>query len=228
MPVYEETASIQAPPTRIYRPQRTRAAGKGEVASKMLSHKVAAQLRHSRYGIMAFLGLFFGTFLTLTSPIWLTLLFLNLPILTVLYVLYFYTKLFNPLIKLGWKLFFTVLGWFSTEEMALFNPGYSDSYSTDGLFIEGHPRNQFDRYRFQLYEHLIYDLGLIDNMEGKTLMEAGCGRGGGLRYIADRYRPRIAIGVDFNQNQVRLNPCVTLNRSTTPVAPMARGTPRRA
>ena len=42
-------------------------------------------------------------------------------------------------------------------------------------------------------------------MEGKTLMEAGCGRGGGLRYIADRYRPRIAIGVDFNQNQVRLN-----------------------
>ena len=57
-----------------------------------ISHNVALELRHNRYSLMSFAGLFFGFFLAITSPIWLTLLFLNLPIIGAFYFLFFYTK----------------------------------------------------------------------------------------------------------------------------------------
>ena len=58
-------------------------------------HSIYSYVRHSRYAIMTVLGLFFGMFLTITSPIWLTLLLLNLPVFLFLYALVSYTHVKN-------------------------------------------------------------------------------------------------------------------------------------
>ena len=92
------------------------------------------------------------------------------------------------------------MGYFSSEGNTIFNAGYSDWYIADGIFLQGHARNQIDRYRLQLYEHMANNLGQIDSMEGKTLLEAGCGRGGGLKHMVERFKPKLAIGVDFNRS----------------------------
>ena len=56
-----------------------------------------------------------------------------------------------------------------------------------------------DRYRIQMYDYVVRRLGFQDHMRGKTLLETGCGRGGGLRYLVESMNPRHAIGVDFSQ-----------------------------
>lgn len=85
-----------------------------------------------------------------------------------------------------------------SEDFGSLNLGYADWYQKDGLIVEGHTRHMADRFRLQAYEHLVKDLGLIESMEGKTLLETGCGRGGGLRYLAKKFKPRHAVGIDYN------------------------------
>ena len=63
-------------------------------------------------------------------------------------------------------------------------------------------RNQFDRYRFQLYQYAVIENGGFDDMHNKTILETGCGRGGGLNFIAQLMRPRYAIGVDSSRSNV--------------------------
>ena len=84
------------------------------------------------------------------------------------------------------------------DDFTSFNAGYADRDMYDGLILEGHPRNMLDRYRLQLYHYLVVRLGKIESMEGKSLVETGCGRGGGLKYLAEKLKPRYAIGVDIN------------------------------
>lgn len=63
-------------------------------------------------------------------------------------------------------------------------------------------RNQMDRYRFQMYQHVVIENGGFDDMQNKTILEAGCGRGGGLNFIAQLMRPRYAIGVDSSRANI--------------------------
>jgi cyclopropane fatty-acyl-phospholipid synthase-like methyltransferase len=39
-------------------------------------------------------------------------------------------------------------------------------------------------------------------MAGKSLLETGCGRGGGLHYIASKMTPEYSVGVDISDSQV--------------------------
>ncbi len=71
-----------------------------------------------------------------------------------------------------------------------------------GLFLEDPYKKLLDRYRLQLYHKIVIDNGNIDSMEGKTLLETGCGRGGGLDYLAMKLKPQYAIGVDMSPTQV--------------------------
>ena len=74
-----------------------------------------------------------------------------------------------------------------------------------GLFLEDPYKKLLDRYRLQLYHKIVIENGNIDTMEGKTLLETGCGRGGGLDYLAIKLKPQYAIGVDMSPTQVTLN-----------------------
>jgi cyclopropane fatty-acyl-phospholipid synthase-like methyltransferase len=39
-------------------------------------------------------------------------------------------------------------------------------------------------------------------MSGKTLLETGCGRGGGLHYITKKMTPESSVGIDISDSQV--------------------------
>jgi tRNA G46 methylase TrmB len=100
------------------------------------------------------------------------------------------------------------------EEFGSFNAGYADWYSHDGIMLRGHSRNILDRYRVQMYHHLIWELGRLNDMSNKTLVETGCGRGGGLNYLTEQFKPKHSIGIDMNQSSVRLLSLI-FSRSTS-------------
>lgn len=55
------------------------------------------------------------------------------------------------------------------------------------------------RYQIQLYDHL----ARLVNVEGKNVLEVGCGRGGGASYIAGRLRPKSYTGLDLTKRAVQ-------------------------
>lgn len=57
-----------------------------------------------------------------------------------------------------------------------------------------------DRLCIQLYDHLLSSLSIA----GTTVLEVGCGRGGGAGYIANYLRPRRMIGIDLCHTSVRI------------------------
>lgn len=72
------------------------------------------------------------------------------------------------------------------------NLGYSDLDSTPSA-------DDFDAYSRALYEHVIGDVSL----QGKDVLEIGCGRGAGTAHVAQRYAPRSIIGCDFAPEAIR-------------------------
>lgn len=59
-----------------------------------------------------------------------------------------------------------------------------------------------EMYCLQLYYYISATKGNVKSMKGKTLLEVGSGRGGGLTFLTKRLQPEKAVGVDFSQNQV--------------------------
>jgi 2-polyprenyl-3-methyl-5-hydroxy-6-metoxy-1,4-benzoquinol methylase len=174
-------------------------------------HDLLKQVRHARYGIMTFLGFFFLAFLFVTGPIWMMILMFNLPIIIALYITFFYTSLFNPIIKLFWRLSF---GWFSSSmanntDLTITNVGFATTSEEDieGLAylqggLPGTFRNHFDRFRYQLYQYVVIENGQLESLGDKAILETGCGRGGGLNYLAQLLHPRQAIGVDMSRTNI--------------------------
>ncbi len=80
-------------------------------------------------------------------------------------------------------------------ELLFMNYGYRDS-SSDRLDLV--PDDEKYRLPIQLYEHVISQLDL----SGKELLEVGCGRGGGLDYIASYKNILQVTGVDISKNAI--------------------------
>ena len=79
-------------------------------------------------------------------------------------------------------------------EILFMNYGYNEK---DQLI----PLNEEDahnRYSLQLYHHLAD----TTELKNKDLVEIGCGRGGGLSYIARTFSPASAIGVDLSKQAI--------------------------
>ena len=58
--------------------------------------------------------------------------------------------------------------------------------------------DETNRYSIQLYNHLT---DIVD-LKNKKIVEIGCGRGGGLAYIADYYSPDSSKGVDLSLSAI--------------------------
>ena len=41
-----------------------------------------------------------------------------------------------------------------------------------------------------------------DVLSDKRILDIGCGRGGGLAFLAKYYEPEVAIGIDFSAHQI--------------------------
>ena len=76
-------------------------------------------------------------------------------------------------------------------EVLFMNYGYSSPDQNLQLDDKDEP----NRYSIQLYHHLAAAVDL----KGKSLLEIGSGRGGGLSFIASNFPVEKALGVDLNQ-----------------------------
>lgn len=76
-------------------------------------------------------------------------------------------------------------------DVLFMNYGYHDSEEQ----IKLDPEYEKNRYSIQLYHRLANAVDL----KGKSIVEIGCGRGGGLAYITKRFSPSSALGIDLNK-----------------------------
>jgi len=79
-------------------------------------------------------------------------------------------------------------------EITFMNYGYDDASQKVALDQEDEP----NRYSIQLYHRLANAIDL----KGKSIVEIGCGRGGGLAYIAKTFNPSNALGIDLEPRAV--------------------------
>jgi len=119
---------------------------------KIMQGRVFDQLRYLSYGVF-YLGIFGLMIIALvTSPLWLTFLFFNIPLIITFGLLLVYTNIFNPLVKLYWRFVFaSITLWYRGSDLTLMNVGYADLIQPSGLFFEGEESKVLDRYRLQLY-----------------------------------------------------------------------------
>lgn len=71
-------------------------------------------------------------------------------------------------------------------------------YSKDEHKIELKESDEKNRYSIQLY-HLV---ATSIDIEGKKILEVGCGHGGGLSYITRYFSTDLVIGVDLNKKAI--------------------------
>jgi ubiquinone/menaquinone biosynthesis C-methylase UbiE len=71
---------------------------------------------------------------------------------------------------------------------------------TGGKKLELEPRDEADRYCIQLYERVVSAV----KIEGRRVLEVGCGRGGGASYLARYHRPAEIIAVDYSSAAIAL------------------------
>jgi len=81
------------------------------------------------------------------------------------------------------------------NEILFMNYGYDDSTLKVALDQEDEP----NRYSIQLYHRLASAVDL----KNKDIVEVGCGRGGGLAYIAKTFSPSRALGIDLENRAVK-------------------------
>jgi ubiquinone/menaquinone biosynthesis C-methylase UbiE len=68
-------------------------------------------------------------------------------------------------------------------------------YSSPDQKVDLKPEDESNRYSIQLYHMLVSSV----NLEGKSLLEIGCGRGGGLSWVAKHFPLKSTLGVDLNE-----------------------------
>ncbi|MFO0754966.1 MAG: class I SAM-dependent methyltransferase [Byssovorax sp.] len=96
--------------------------------------------------------------------------------------------------KLFWRTTYDFIAERQPEAFTLMNYGYAQS-SEDDARGESLPR--------QMYRYVASGAGTID-LEGKSLLEVGSGRGGGLAHVKQTLKPRTAFGVDLSPRAVAL------------------------
>ncbi len=101
--------------------------------------------------------------------------------------------------KLSKSIFFKV--WYSyvskvdkNAEVTFMNYGYSKNNHS----IELDEKDRLNRYSSQLYHFVA---GSVD-IQGKDILEIGCGRGGGISYVSRYMSPKSATGLDLNKNSI--------------------------
>ncbi len=81
------------------------------------------------------------------------------------------------------------------SEVLFMNFGYTDI----NLNQPDGNKNESNRFSIQLYRQLVESVPI----DGKDILEVGCGRGGGLAYLARHFTPTSAVGLDREKSAVR-------------------------
>ena len=78
------------------------------------------------------------------------------------------------------------------REWIFMNYGYLPE--TPGHSLQLDPGDEINRPYIELYQHLIQDM----NLQGKRVLEVGCGRGGGSAFLQKYHRPQEVVGLDVS------------------------------
>eukprot|EP00347_Sterkiella_histriomuscorum_P007691 403347941 len=147
-------------------------------------------------------GILFGFIALITSPIWITLVVLSSPFIIAGVLLFMYTDAFSPLQRFWFKFVFSLYTQhYQKNDQIFLNAGYAELDSEDGIFLKTF-KDKFDVLRFQLYNYIVMRFGGVNSMNGLSLLETGCGRGGGIHYLARELNPQQALGIDHAQPQI--------------------------
>jgi len=97
------------------------------------------------------------------------------------------------------SLMFRVWYWYisridADNEIVFMNYGYHDPSNN----VDLDHRDEPNRYSIQLYHRLASSVDL----KNKSIVEVGCGRGGGLSYVAKTFSPSDALGIDLEKRAV--------------------------
>ena len=105
----------------------------------------------------------------------------------------------SPVVKRSlWRRWYEYLATKNWEDELLFmNYGFVSLDSELGKIYINEYEEKY-RLRIQLYHYVANSV----EIEGKNVLEVGCGRGGGSAYIARLLKPRSLIGVDFSQKAI--------------------------
>jgi len=103
------------------------------------------------------------------------------------------------MVRIFRSLMFRVWYWYISKidadnEVVFMNYGYEDPSEKIRLDAE----DESNRYSIQLYHRLASAVDL----KNKTIVEVGCGRGGGLSYITKTFSPSKALGIDLEKKAV--------------------------
>eukprot|EP00343_Euplotes_focardii_P005213 CAMPEP_0205813702 /NCGR_PEP_ID=MMETSP0205-20121125/18434_1 /ASSEMBLY_ACC=CAM_ASM_000278 /TAXON_ID=36767 /ORGANISM="Euplotes focardii, Strain TN1" /LENGTH=253 /DNA_ID=CAMNT_0053096201 /DNA_START=191 /DNA_END=949 /DNA_ORIENTATION=- len=84
------------------------------------------------------------------------------------------------------------------------NYGYA-LLTDDGHMIDDYLTEEQDKHEcfsLQLYYFITGTNKAFKSLEGKTIVEIGSGRGGGISFLTRLFKAKKAIGIDFSMNQV--------------------------
>jgi len=160
-------------------------------------------------------------FLVATCFIWLPILIMASPLLLITFLLVKYTPVGNPVREAYYRLYDFLV--YNSEKPRLFiwgffydaicflypqskwkvmNYGYA-VLNENGHLVALKEEDQEERFCLQLYHYVATSLNTVKNLAGKTVVEVGCGRGGGLNYVKRYLSPERCIGFDLSENQVK-------------------------
>lgn len=102
----------------------------------------------------------------------------------------------NPLRSAMFRIWYFYVNTIDKDaDILLMNYGYHDSNEV----IDLKPAYESNRYSIQLYHRLANSVDLVN----KSLLEVGCGRGGGLAYVTERFSTATSLGIDLDQRAVK-------------------------
>jgi len=100
--------------------------------------------------------------------------------------------------KLLWRRWYQYLAGYRMADWQFMNYGYASlDPGEKPLALES--GEEPDRHAIELYQRVA---GAVE-LEGREVLEVGCGRGGGSSFIARYHRPRRMTGVDFSAKAIR-------------------------
>ena len=102
-------------------------------------------------------------------------------------VRFFYSSGARALFTRAWYALVSQLD--TDAEVTLMNYGFAPA---DGTRVPLAPEHERERYAIQLYHHVATAVPV----EGKDVLEVGCGRGGGAAHIARYLEPKLMVGLD--------------------------------
>ena len=103
-----------------------------------------------------------------------------------------------------WKFIYNTLSTVHPQkDLTLLNYGYASlEEAGQGIFLDTY-RKSNEVFQLQLYNFVtMMSTGLM-TMQGKTFVEIGCGRGGGLSYVVQELKPEKTFGIDISESNIQ-------------------------